>query len=142
MEIKMKLSTQTQSILNKAEKRFKCIHSKVLEIKQEIDKTDKFIRENINTVENYIIPNIEGLDNALAELEGSRNEIYINLEEVDQAIEELEIKIEDVYSEQNHKLNPNIIQTLNGQISMEECEKELEHMSDKIKSLEDEIRGK
>ena len=142
MEIKMSIVAQAQSIMSKADKRFRSIRHKVLEIKQEIDRTENFIRENINTVENFIVPSIEALDGTLNELESSKQEIDVNLEEVSQAIQELEDKIEEVYTEQNDKLNPEIIATLNGQVSMEDCEKELENMHNKIKAFEDELKRK
>lgn len=138
----MSIVAQTQSIMSKADKRFRSVKHKVLEVKQEIDKTENFIRENINTVENFIIPSIEALEGTLSELESSKQEIDMNLEEVSQAIQELEDKIQEVYSEQNDKLNPEIIATLNGQVSLEDCEKELENMHNKIKAFEEEIKRK
>lgn len=141
MGIKMRIKTQTESITSKAEKRLKAVRHRVIEVKDEMDKTDTYIRENINTVENFIIPNIEALECTLDELDSSRNEIYVNLEDVSQAIEEIEDRINDVYNEQNDRLTPEIIKTLDGQVSMEDCEKELENMSNKIRLLEDEIKG-
>jgi chromosome segregation ATPase len=136
MDIKMKIEVQTNSISEKAGKRYEIIKRKVVEIKNEIDKTDNYIRENINTVENFIVPNISALEETLGDLENSKLEIISNIEEVTQAIEELEAKIQEVISEQSDKLDPYM-----SEVSMEECEQELELMSDKIKKFEDEIKG-
>lgn len=127
---------QTDSILEKAGKRYEAIRRKVVEIKDEIDKTDNYIRENINTVENFIVPNIEALEATLNDLENSKLEIVSNIEEVTQAIEELEAKIQEVFNEQSDKLDPQM-----SKVSMEEWEQELEVMNAKIKRFEDEIKG-
>jgi len=141
MEIKIQIKAQVSSIFGKAGKRYEVIRKKLLEIKNEIDRTDTFICENINTVENFILPNIDALEGTIHELKSSKDEVSANIEEVTQAIEEFEEKIQDVFNQQNEKLNPQIIDAIEGEVSMEECEHELELMNNKIKNLEDEIKG-
>ena len=142
MEINMDVKKQTESILIKAPKRYKIIRLKVIEIKNEIDRTNRMIWENINTVENFIVPNIAALESTLQELETSRNEISDNLDEVVQAITDLNQQIEEIYIQQQENMNPEIVKILRGQVSKEDCEKELEEMSTKIKLLEEEIKCK
>lgn len=52
--IKMDVKQHTESIKQKAKKRYKVVKQKVEEVKNEIDKVEHFIRENVNTVENFI----------------------------------------------------------------------------------------
>jgi phage shock protein A len=142
MDIKMKISAETHSIMKKQNKRFQSVRQKVNEIKNEIDKVDQYINENINTVENFIIPNLEALESTLDELTSSKTEVLSNIDEVEAAIDEMEQKIDQISGEQNDKLNPEIIQTLGQQVSsMEDCEKELESMSERIHNFENEIKG-
>lgn len=142
MEINMNVKKHAESILLKAPKRYKVISQKVREIQSEIAKTDVMIQENINTVENFILPNINGLESTLQELESTRGEIEQNLAEVNQAIDELSRSISEVYAKQSESCNPEIVKIIKGYVSKEDCEKELEDMSNKIKSLEDEIKCK
>lgn len=54
MNIKMKVKQHTESIIEKSAKRYKIIKSKISEIKNEIDKIEHYIKQNIYTVENFI----------------------------------------------------------------------------------------
>lgn len=54
MAIKMDIKQHAESIRSKAKKRYKIVKFKVTEVKAEIDKVETYIRENINTVENFI----------------------------------------------------------------------------------------
>ena len=142
MEISMDVKKQTELIQMKAPKRYKVIRQKVTEIKNEIDKTNRMIIENINSVENFIEPNITALQSTLQELESSRCEINESLFEVSQTIDDLNQQIEEIYVQQQENMNPEISKILRGQVSKEDWEKELEEMSLKIKSLEEEIKCK
>lgn len=142
MDIKMNISAETQSIMKKQRKRFEGIRQKVSEITTEIDKVDQYINENINTVENFIFPNLEALESTLDELSSSKIEVLANIDEVDAAIDEIEQRIDQISKDQNSKLKPEILQSLDQQsLSMEDCENELESMSERIHNLENEIKG-
>lgn len=69
------------------------------------------------TISKCIVPNMNALESTIHELEASRYEIQHSLEEVNDSISELELNINRVFEEQNDKLNPEIIETLNGQCS-------------------------
>lgn len=120
MEISMDVKKQTELIQMKAPKRYKVIRQKVTEIKNEIDKTNRMIIENINSVENFIEPNITALQSTLQELESSRCEINESLFEVSQTIDDLNQQIEEIYVQQQENMNPEISKILRGQVSKED----------------------
>lgn len=85
---------------------------------------------------------MEALESTILELESSKSEILFSLEEVNDSIIDLESNIDRVYEEQNDKLNPEIIDTLNGHYTKKEVENDLEIINNKIKQLEEEIKCK